>query len=202
MERLGLFLATDRGFTVLSSLIQAKKNIGFVLVLEQHKHEINNFTQRIITLCKQHSIKYATTKDIKPKAYQKFLQDLSNCQEEVIIETPFITTQRMNTFDSIFKILLKKGVKIYIITRDPKEHDNGYEIQSEKSIRWCEALGIQVLLCVGNHHRKLAILDRKLLWEGSLNILSQACSREIMRRIESQEATKELFNFLKYDRYI
>jgi phosphatidylserine/phosphatidylglycerophosphate/cardiolipin synthase-like enzyme len=103
----------------------------------------------------------------------------------------------MKTFDRIFKKLLEKGVKIYIITRDPKEHENGLEIQSEEVISYCERIGIQVLLCLGNHHRKLAILDRKVLWEGSLNILSQTYSREIMRRIEDKKLTMEMFNFLK-----
>ena len=46
--------------------------------------------------------------------YQKFLQDLERCQDEVIIESPYITTERMRTFDRIFKNLLQKGVKIYI----------------------------------------------------------------------------------------
>lgn len=134
--------------------------------------------------------------------YQTFLQDLEKCQNEVIIESPYITGKRMRTFDRLFKKLVKKGVKIYIITRDPKEHDIGMEIQSEDAIHWCEVLGIQVLLCKGNHHRKLAILDRKTLWEGSLNILSQTYSREIMRRIENEEITIEMFNFLKLGKFI
>lgn len=108
----------------------------------------------------------------------------------------------MRTFDRIFKKLLKKGVKIYIITRNPKEHELGMEVQSEDAITWCEMIGIQVLLCVGNHHRKLAMLDRKLLWEGSLNILSQKYSREIMRRIEGQEFALEMFNFLKLAKFL
>ncbi|MDE2026207.1 MAG: hypothetical protein KGJ07_06960 [Patescibacteria group bacterium] len=128
--------------------------------------------------------------------YQAFLQNLSRCQNEVVIESPFIATFRMKTFDRVFKNLLKKGIKIYIITRDPKEHDNGDEIQSEGTVRWCEILGIQVLLCTGNHHRKLTILDRKILWEGSLNILSQVKSREIMRRIDSEDITLQTFGFL------
>lgn len=133
--------------------------------------------------------------------YQKFLSDLESCQKEVIIESPFITTERIRTFDRLFKNLLKKGVKIYIITRSPEEHQNGYEIQSEDAVRWCEELGIQVLLCTGNHHRKLAIMDRKILWEGSLNILSQTYSREIMRRIESRKFAMEMFNFLKLAKF-
>ncbi|MFH0863712.1 MAG: phospholipase D-like domain-containing protein [Candidatus Gottesmanbacteria bacterium] len=134
--------------------------------------------------------------------YQTFLRDLSQCQNEVIIESPFITSQRMGTFDRIFQKLLQKGVKIYIFTRDPKEHDEFMEPQSEEAIRWCETIGIQVLLCTGNHHRKLAILDRKILWEGSLNILSQTRSREIMRRINDKETTVNTFNFLKLYKFI
>ena len=134
--------------------------------------------------------------------YQTFLKDLEHCQNEVIIESPFITSQRMKTFDRVFTNLLKKEVKIYIVTRGPREHNNGYETQSEEAIRWCETVGIQVLLCKGNHHRKLAILDRKILWEGSLNILSQYKSREIMRKIESQDITMQTFNFIKFLKYI
>jgi len=76
------------------------------------------------------------------------------------------------------------------------------ELQSEDAIQRCETLGIQVLLCTGNHHRKLAILDRKILWEGSLNILSQTWSREIMRRIEGQELALQTFNFLKLEKFL
>jgi phosphatidylserine/phosphatidylglycerophosphate/cardiolipin synthase-like enzyme len=134
--------------------------------------------------------------------YQTFLRDIQRCQQEIVIESPYITLQRMKTFDRIFKKLLEKGVKIYIITRDPKEHESGLEIQSEEVISYCERVGIQVLLCLGNHHRKLAILDRKVLWEGSLNILSQTYSREIMRRIEDKKLTMEMFNFLKLANFL
>ena len=134
--------------------------------------------------------------------YQKFLTDLEGCTNEIIIESPYITTERMRTFDRLFKKLLQKGVKIYIFTRDPREHDEYMEPQSEDAITWCEQEGIQVLLCIGNHHRKLAILDRKILWEGSLNILSQTFSREIMRRIEGQELALQMFNFLKLEKFL
>ena len=134
--------------------------------------------------------------------YQTFLRDLESCQKEVIIESPYVTSQRMRTFDRIFEKLLKKGIKIYLITRNPKEHEIGMEVQSEDTIQWCEAMGIQVLLCSGNDHRKLAIIDRNVLWEGSLNILSQTHSREIMRRIEGKDMALEMFNFLKLSRYV
>lgn len=134
--------------------------------------------------------------------YQTFLKDLENCQYEVIIESPFITKERMRTFDRIFKKLLDGGVKIYILTRDPKEHSSNMEVQSEEAIKWCEHIGIQVLICKGNHHRKVAILDRRMLWEGSLNILSQSQSREIMRRINGENSAFQMFEFLNLGKII
>ncbi len=133
--------------------------------------------------------------------YKSFLNDLKKCNEEVIIESPFITSERVRTFTPIFEELLKRNVKIYVITRDPKEHNEYMEIQSEEEISMFEIIGVQTLLCSGNHHRKLAIIDRKILWEGSLNILSQNNSREIMRRIEDEDMAIQMFNFLEFGKY-
>lgn len=133
--------------------------------------------------------------------YPSFIKDLAGCRQEVIIESPFITSGRMEGFRSLFNKLLRKEVKIYVFTRDPKEHEPAMAIQSEAEIANFERIGIQTFICEGNHHRKLAILDRKILWEGSLNILSQNYSREIMRRMEGEEA-QEMFNFLKFSRFV
>jgi len=134
--------------------------------------------------------------------YKAFLADLEASQREVIIESPFITVSRMKTFWSIFRRLVARGVRVYVVTRDPTEHADGYEVQSEVEIQEFEAVGIQVLLCKGNHHRKLAIIDRNILWEGSLNILSQIHSREFMRRLEGGGFADDLFRFLKYEQYL
>jgi len=134
--------------------------------------------------------------------YPHFLSDLEQSQSEVIIESPFITIARMKTFWPVFRRLVARGVKVYVVTRDPREHTDGYEDQSEVEIQEFEAVGIQVLMCTGNHHRKLAIIDRKVLWEGSLNILSQAKSREFMRRLEDGGFAVDLFNFIGYEKYM
>lgn len=122
--------------------------------------------------------------------YKAFINDLKNCQEEVIIESPYITCQRMNLLEPVFQKLVKRGVKVYVITRNPREHSESLSRQTELEITIFEEMGVQVLLCAGNHHRKIAILDKKILREGSLNILSQAHSREIMRRIEGEKKGK------------
>ncbi len=128
--------------------------------------------------------------------YNAFIYDVENCNKEVIIESPFITCSRMELFKPVFKKLLNKGVEIYLISRDPIEHDENIRHQATNEMLECKEMGINIILLRGNHHRKIAILDKKILWEGSLNILSQTYSQEIMRRIESKELVKQMYNFL------
>jgi hypothetical protein len=56
-------------------------------------------------------------------------------------------------------------------------------------------MGVEILY-TGNHHRKLAIVNRKILYEGSLNILSQSDSCEVMRRIESTGLAEQMIRFI------
>lgn len=134
--------------------------------------------------------------------YHRFTQDLLECKKEVIIESPYITKGRMKGFRSVFNKILRKGVKIYIFTRDPQEHELKMAHEAEAEIQNFERSGVQTFLCSGNYHRKLAIIDREILWEGSLNILSQAYSHEIMRRIDGKETATEMFDFLNLSRFI
>ncbi len=132
--------------------------------------------------------------------YNRFKQDLLEAKQEVIIESPFIATRRLEILKPIIERLVARGVQIFVMTRLPHEHDEYMSEQAEDGIRYFEELGVQVLLCTGGHHRKLAMIDRKVLWEGSLNILSQSQSREFMRRIENKKLAEEMFKFLKLDK--
>lgn len=130
--------------------------------------------------------------------YHIFTQDLLEAKHEVIIDSPFITIPRLRSLKLVFELLIKRGAEVFIVTKYPKEHDEFMSEQAEAGIRYFETLGGQVLLCEG-HHRKLAIIDRNIVWKGSLNILSQTHSREFMEREENKEKAQTLFKFLKYD---
>ncbi len=129
--------------------------------------------------------------------YQAFIRDLRKCKKEVIIECPFITSSRMEKLQPIFDELLRRRVSIHIITRDPAEHDEFFRDQATYEILRCYEMGFKFTLLKGNFHRKLAIIDETITWEGSLNILSQCRSREIMRRIESKALSIQLCKFIR-----
>ena len=133
--------------------------------------------------------------------YGAFLKDIVACKQELIIESPFITTRRTSVLLPVFEKLRRRGVRIIINTRNPNEHDGIYQQQAADAIHAMQALDIVVLYTSG-HHRKLAIIDRQAVWEGSLNILSFSDSCEIMRKIVSEPVAAQLIKFITIDRYI
>lgn len=133
--------------------------------------------------------------------YEAFLRDLHKCRNELVIESPFITTKRMYSLLPALEKLRKRGTKILINTRNPLEHEYSYRLQAEDAIASLQAIGARVLY-TGGHHRKLVVLDRSILWEGSLNILSQNDTSEIMRRIKSQVLAQQMIDFLKIEQYL
>ena len=133
--------------------------------------------------------------------YKAFERDLLSAQQEVIIESPFITEKRMNVLLPIFIKMRRRNIRIIVNTRNPDEHDGDYYYQALNAVSAMQDLGIIVLYTSG-HHRKLAIIDRKIVYEGSLNILSFTDSCEIMRKIVSETIAMQLCKFIAVDRHI
>jgi len=131
--------------------------------------------------------------------YTMFIKDLKRCNSEVIIESPFLTNRRLAQLLPILQKLKAKRVRVVINTRDPRVCDDEYQRGiTHEAVSKLQHMGIQVLYTSG-HHRKLAIIDRKILYEGSLNILSQNNSCEVMRRIESVQLAWQMIRFVGID---
>lgn len=133
--------------------------------------------------------------------YRTFANDLVNSKKSVLIESPFITASRVHKLLPILRILRQRRVHIVINTRDPFEHESNYQQQASEAISIFHTLGIVVLYTAG-HHRKLAIVDNQIIWEGSLNILSYNDSCEIMRRIVSEDEAALLTDIIKVNEFI
>lgn len=134
--------------------------------------------------------------------YQTFLKDLNKCGSELLIESPFVTNRRLSILLPVLIKLKGRKVRIVINVRDPREIDEEYaRNDAQSAIADLQRAGIHVLF-TGSHHRKLAIIDRRILYEGSLNVLSQSDSREVMRRIESTQLAWQMIGFIGIDKLI
>lgn len=133
--------------------------------------------------------------------YRALEKDILSCQHEAIIESPFITMRRLKLLVPFIQSAKLKGVNVVINTKSPEEHEDFLRLEADRAISVLQEMGVKVLL-TGGHHRKLAIFDRRILWEGSLNILSQNDSCEIMRRIDSSLLAAQMIRFLKLESFL
>lgn len=133
--------------------------------------------------------------------YNAFIRDLACCRNEAIIESPFMTMQRVNTLLPNIRNTIAHGAKVIVNTRHPQEHNQYMCNEAERCIGILQDIGVEILF-TGGHHRKLAILDRTILWEGSLNVLSQNDSCEIMRRIESKQLVEQTLDFVRLRQFV
>lgn len=132
--------------------------------------------------------------------YPSLTKDLKSCSSELLIECPFIAHRRLNQLLPILQELKARKVRVVINTRDPQSDDEDRELGGYRATSRLQQIGVHVVF-TGGHHRKLVVVDRKILYEGSLNVLSQNNSSEVMRRIESVQLAWQMIGFVGLDKY-
>lgn len=154
---------------------------------------MNSLFRRYKRMPVSHESKFYDEKNF----YDAFASDINGATYSVVIESPYLTERRARQFARLIKRKVKQGVKIHIYTRNPKQHDYVLAEQSHLACRILKNSGARVFICDDMRHRKLAIVDEAILWEGSLNILSQSNSAELMRRTYCKNQAKQVLGVLK-----
>jgi phosphatidylserine/phosphatidylglycerophosphate/cardiolipin synthase-like enzyme len=132
--------------------------------------------------------------------YPRFYKDLKHAKKSILIESPYLTTTRALQIAPIAAKLTRKKIRIKVYTRFPGHHMPRLHYESEQAIGILQNTGVIVYISHDLRHRKIAIIDKNILYEGSLNILSQSKSREIMRRTVSNKLCKQMLRFTKPSR--
>jgi hypothetical protein len=133
--------------------------------------------------------------------YKAFEISLAQCKKEVIIESPFLTKRRVVSLLPHLQKARIRGAIVIVNTRDPIESEGYMKDEAQRSVDILLNANITILF-TGKLHRKLAIIDRRILWEGSLNILSQNDSCEIMQMADSSRHAKRVIDFTGLSNFI
>jgi hypothetical protein len=127
--------------------------------------------------------------------YPAFQRDLARVRESVVIFSPFATRPGTGRWVDPLRAALARGVRVRILTRPPEEPGGVTRGEVGELVRELRDLDVAVGLRA-RMHEKIAILDGRILWHGSLNILSHRDTHESMLRIESPAACSQLTRFL------
>ena len=125
-----------------------------------------------------------------------YKNDLLNAEREILIVSPFVTKRRVSQMLPFLNAALDRKVKVGIVTRplaDFKEKDRP---TLEETLALLVTAGVQVIF-KSNIHQKFAICDQKIVWYGSINLLSFGRAEESIMRLESASIADELLGSIQ-----
>jgi hypothetical protein len=120
---------------------------------------------------------------------QLFTQDIQHARESIVLLSPFIAPQALQRWIEPLARAVKRGVRIRVITRA------GQSRRLDEVIHQLRAHGISVDLWE-QMHEKVVIIDDKIVWYGSMNVLQHRLSTELMIRSSDQSLCRAIVSML------
>jgi len=125
-----------------------------------------------------------------------FNQDINAAKKEILIVSPFVRKMRTLQMTTHLKIALEKKVHVLIVTRPKEDFKPKDHATIQRTLDLLTVCGSSVVF-KSNIHQKFAVMDQKIVWYGSINLLSYGSALESIMRIESANIANELVNSLE-----
>jgi superfamily II DNA or RNA helicase len=124
-----------------------------------------------------------------------YSSDILAARNEILVVSPFLAKRRTL---STLNYFAAANATVRVITKPP---DN-YAEKDRAKIKDCIELLVQNGVSVTTMeriHQKFAIIDQRIVWYGSINLLSYGSSEESIMRIDSPDIAAELIETLNSD---
>ena len=125
-----------------------------------------------------------------------FNNDIAGTKKEILIVSPFVKRRRATQMVQHLKIALAKGIRAIAVTRPAEAFKAKDRFALERVFEMVKDNGIRVVFRP-NIHQKFAVIDQKIVWYGSINLLSYGSAQESILRIESANIANELIRILE-----
>ncbi|MDT8380479.1 MAG: DEAD/DEAH box helicase family protein [Desulfotignum sp.] len=127
----------------------------------------------------------------KNNFFPVYLSDITNSREGILIVSPFLTIKRVQQMMEYFKEKLNDNVNITILTRPADEFNEKKRFDINRVFTLLRNNGVRLIL-KPQIHQKFAVIDHKIVWFGSINLLSFGYSEESIIRLISRSISAEL----------
>ena len=125
--------------------------------------------------------------------YPVYSADIMAARNEILIVSPYLTKKRTL---SAMSYLSAANVKATVLTRPADD----YPEKARANIADCMELLAQQGITIKTKesiHQKFAIIDQRVIWYGSINLLSYGKSEESIMRIENVNIAAELLGSIQ-----
>ncbi len=122
-----------------------------------------------------------------------YINDITNAQKEILIVSPFISWRRVEQMLQYFITSIGNNVKIIIFTRPVEDYNEKNKFILLRTLNALKNESINLIFKT-NIHQKFAVIDKRIVWYGSINLLSFGNAEESMMRLDSSNIANELLN--------
>jgi hypothetical protein len=139
----------------------------------------------------------------KNSFFPVYIEDIKNARKEIFIISPFITKRRVEQMQQYFDNALKSNIEVTIMTRPYEDFQGKDRLNLQrtldvfpKGIESGKKEGVNILF-KSTIHQKFAIIDKRIVWYGSINLLGFGNSEESIMRLESSNIANELMRSIE-----
>jgi len=125
-----------------------------------------------------------------------FNQDVVTAKKEIVIVSPFVRKIRTHRMVQHLKISTGKNLRVIVVTRPKEDFPPKDHTAMQRALDLLTDNGVSVVFKSGIH-QKFAVMDQKIVWYGSINLLSYGSAQESIMRIESSNIANELMKSLE-----
>ncbi len=120
-----------------------------------------------------------------------YINDVMNSAREVLIVSPFVSKKRALLMMKHLEIALHNNVKVLIVTRPVDDFKEKDRVALQAVFDLVKTAGAN-LIFKSNIHQKFAVIDQRIVWYGSINLLSFGSAEESIMRLDSPNFANEL----------
>jgi phosphatidylserine/phosphatidylglycerophosphate/cardiolipin synthase-like enzyme len=125
-----------------------------------------------------------------------YSNDILAAEREIMIVSPFVTKRRTLQMMQQLEVAMRNKVRVVVVTRPIGDFGENGPAALQGTLSILQDAGVSVVYRP-NIHQKFALIDQRVVWYGSINLLSFGSAEESIMRLESPNIASELVKSLE-----
>ena len=126
--------------------------------------------------------------------FDVFEKDVVSASKSIVISSPSFSFKKVNWLCAESEHLQLRGVSVVVLTLDPEDYPEDGRDQHKSHIEHLISSGVNVIPR-HKYRERFAIIDKSLVWYGSMTLLSNKKDDDSLMRINNPAVAEELLEF-------
>ena len=127
-----------------------------------------------------------------------FEKDVVSASKSIVISSPSFSFKKVNWLCAESVHLQLRGVSVVVLTLDPEDYPEDGRDQHKSHIEHLISSGVNVIPR-HKYRERFAIIDKSLVWYGSMTLLSNEKDDDSLMRINNPAVAEELLEFAVFE---